>query len=382
MAASAQRLQERYFICRAVDYVGFSGVRHVERAGEVTVTRLSQDLLSVVEDGSERMLSVPSQHIELENSGNYFSQRDLTANRHGIEMSLSELTKNWERISEAWTEIYENDSGCHSEKSLRFDAFRMQHEVGMITVFPNNGILDEGLIDLLSNPPPPRVKPGKVSNAVIEMDQAAAASFLHELFGHSFERSYVGPDTIPMPEKSLSVFREFIFEDDPSIEGLLASEMRDSQGVPAGKKKLAEKGRIHQYLGDCLTSRTFPRTTPGNARISTAKYPTPRMSNFIVRADPLGYSPEADIKLCGSVQAKRTASSIFIRPLSMLINGVRCLGSIQIDPCFIGDTEVFPIGEMKFGNLGYCGRGDHNYLPVGYGNPGLCIKGLTVELQL
>lgn len=217
---------------------------------------------------------------------------------------------------------------------------------------------------------------------------------LHEAIGHGLEGDF--------NRKGSSAFAGRLGErvaspgvtvvDDGTLAGRRGSLNVDDEGTPTQCTTLIEDGILKAYLQDTLNARLMGVRSTGNGRReSFAHLPMPRMTNTYMLN---GQTPPEEIIASvkkglyaanfGGGQVDITSGKfVFSASEAYLIENGKLTTPVK-GATLIGNgpdvlTRVSLIGnDMKLDpGVGTCGK-DGQSVPVGVGQPTLCIEGLTV----
>jgi len=217
---------------------------------------------------------------------------------------------------------------------------------------------------------------------------------LHEAIGHGLEADF--------NRKKTSAFAGLVGQkvaselctvvDDGTIPFRRGSLNMDDEGNPTHQTVLIEKGILHGYLQDRLSSKLMKLPLTGNGRRQSYDHiPIPRMTNtFMMAGDS---APEDIIKSVkkglyavqfGGGQVDITSGKfVFSASEAYLIDGGHITAPVK-GATLIGDgptvlRQVTAVGsDLKLDHgIGICGK-DGQTIPVGVGLPTIKIREITV----
>jgi TldD protein len=218
---------------------------------------------------------------------------------------------------------------------------------------------------------------------------------LHEAIGHGMEADF--------NRKKISTFATMIgrkvaepdvtIVDDGTIPQLLGSLNVDDEGTPAQRTLLVDKGILTSYLHDKISARFYGVKPTGNGRRQSYQhYPVPRMRNTYMLAGPV--TPEDVIKQAGKgiyvedvsngqVKIGEGDFAFYVSQGRMIEDGK--LGAPIKDVNIMGNgpkmlANIVAVGNdlrMYQGGTGMCGKAGQG-VPVGFGQPTVLVKSLTV----
>ncbi|MFO0323479.1 MAG: metalloprotease TldD [Burkholderiales bacterium] len=245
----------------------------------------------------------------------------------------------------------------------------------------------EALINLDARPAP-------AGEMTVVLGAGWPGILLHEAVGHSLEGDF--------NRKGSSVFSNRIGEriaapgvtviDDGTLPFRRGSLNIDDEGNPTQRNVLIEDGILRGYMQDSMNARLMNAPVTGNARReSYAHIPMPRMTNtYMLNGDK---SPEEIIRSVkrglyaanfGGGQVDTTSGKfVFSASEAYMIEDGKISYPV-IGATLIGNGieslkhVTMIVNDMKLdGGYGVCGK-EGQSVPVGVGQPTLCIEGLTV----
>lgn len=245
------------------------------------------------------------------------------------------------------------------------------------------------------------------------LDPEMAGVLFHEALGHKLEgqrqrdphesqvfRDLVGKPILPA---FLSVY------DDPTLKSFKGSPLHgsyefDSEGSPARRVTLVEKGVLRNFLMSRWPVKGFPSTN-GHGRADWRSHPTGRMANLIVSADGAVSLDELQKRLLELVRKKgkphgflligssggenptnrESAQTLEVRPRLVyrvdaadgkrtLVRGVKLVGT----PLVVLNRVVAAGDDETLANGFHCGA-ESGWVPVSQTAPSLLLS--EVELQ-
>ena len=212
-------------------------------------------------------------------------------------------------------------------------------------------------------------------------DHEAAASLFHELVGHGLEKNIIknNQNLITQINPAISA------SDDPSVVNSPSSFQFDDQFCLARKKTLVENGKLLSYIGNLHTDYLNQQNI-GNSRISYDYFPYPRMSNIIVNINNTVTKIDGEIwYINGSKNGYLYKDYIYFFPDSVEFTEANVKRK-YLGLCMVFSrnglfrAEMYGLGEFRYGNTGFCSKGKHKYLPVGYGNTQLVLRGIECQI--
>jgi TldD protein len=218
---------------------------------------------------------------------------------------------------------------------------------------------------------------------------------LHEAIGHGMEADF--------NRKKISTFATMIgrkvaepdvtIVDDGTLPGLLGSLNVDDEGTPAQRTLLVDKGILTSYMHDRISARHYGvKPTGSGRRESYRHYPVPRMRNTYMLAGAA--TPEEVIRRAGKgiyvedvsngqVKIGEGDFAFYVSQGRMIEDGK--LGAPIKDVNIMGNgpkmlaniTAVANDMRMALNGTGACGKAGQG-VPVGFGQPTVLVKSLTV----
>ncbi|MCX5801875.1 MAG: TldD/PmbA family protein [Candidatus Eisenbacteria bacterium] len=213
----------------------------------------------------------------------------------------------------------------------------------------------------------------------------------HEAVGHGLEADSVKRQTSMFAGKVGQVVGsdKVTVVDDATIPNLRGSFNFDSEGTPAQKKVLIDKGVLAGYMNDLITAKYLNVPPTGNGRRETYRnFPLVRMTNTYLAPGALESREIIEATQKG-IYAKDlgggevdTASGDFtfgVREAYLIENGK--IGAPVLGATLIGSgPEIMKRIDMVGNDISYwpgtCGKGQ--YAPVTSGAPTLRISRITV----
>jgi TldD protein len=219
-----------------------------------------------------------------------------------------------------------------------------------------------------------------------------AGTFAHEAIGHALEADLIINKNSTITRIGQHVGSEHVsITDDPTIPREFGSYPFDSEGVPASKTRLVERGRVNSFMHSRETAYKTRQKVTGNARSAgPTEFPLVRMSNtFFEPGDKSLEELLEGVKsgvyvrgFKGGVSDTDTGFFQFAAPHGNLIENGE-LGKPLRDITLLGNIietlkKVDAAGkDLKTGFPGICGKADQS-VPVGGGGPHIRIKEMLV----
>jgi len=247
--------------------------------------------------------------------------------------------------------------------------------------------LRQALVNLQSIPAP-------AGEMTVVLGNGWPGILLHEAIGHGLEGDF--------NRKKTSAFAGLMGEriaaadvtvvDDGTLDHRRGSLTIDDEGTPTRCTTLIEDGRLVGYMQDRMNARLMGMQPTGNGRRQSFSHnPMPRMTNTIMR--PGKYDPQEIITSVkkglyavnfGGGQVDITSGKfVFSASEAYLIEDGK-IGPAVKGATLIGNgpdvlTKVSMVGnDMAMDpGIGTCGK-EGQGVPVGVGQPTLCVSGLTV----
>jgi TldD protein len=218
---------------------------------------------------------------------------------------------------------------------------------------------------------------------------------LHEAIGHGmeadFNRKKISTYCTMLGKKVAEPFVTII--DDGTNPNMTGSINVDDEGTPGKKTILVDKGILTSYLHDRISAKFYGVEPTGNGRRQDYQnYPIPRMRNTYMQPGPA--TPEDIIKAAGKgiyvedvsngqVKIGEGDFAFFVSQGRMIENGklgapIKDVNIMGNGPKMLANT-IMVANDFKFyeGGAGSCGK-DGQSAPVGFGQPTILVKSLTV----
>ena len=218
---------------------------------------------------------------------------------------------------------------------------------------------------------------------------------LHEAIGHGmeadFNRKKISTYCTMLGKKVAEPFVTIV--DNGTNPTLLGSINVDDEGTPGQKTILVDKGILTSYLHDKISAKFYGVKPTGNGRRQDYQnYPIPRMRNTYMEAGSA--TPEDVIKAAGKgiyvedvsngqVKIGEGDFAFFVSQGRMIENGklgapIKDINIMGNGPKILANTTMVA-NDLKLheGGTGYCGK-DNQAVPVGFGQPTLLVKSMTV----
>jgi len=218
---------------------------------------------------------------------------------------------------------------------------------------------------------------------------------LHEAIGHGmeadFNRKNISTFSTMIGKKVAEPFVTIV--DDGTQPNLLGSINVDDEATPGQKTVLVDKGILTSYIHDKISAKFYGVKPTGNGRRQSYQhYPIPRMRNTYMEAGPA--TPEEVIKAAGKgiyvqdvsngqVKIGEGDFAFFVSQGRMIENGklgapIKDVNIMGNGPKMLANTTMVA-GDFQFnqGGTGACGK-DGQAVPVGFGQPTILVKSLTV----
>lgn len=217
--------------------------------------------------------------------------------------------------------------------------------------------------------------------------------FAHEALGHATEADFViSGESILTGKLGEKVGMENVtILDDPTIDGY-GSFKYDSEGTPAKKRTLVDKGVLKEYILNREAAAKLKLAPNGGARALGYQFrPIPRMSNTFIA--PGDYSFEELVEdIDSGIYVKGTrggqvniaiGSFQFSAQEAFLIEKGEITKPL-LDVSLSGLTletlqNIDAVGkDFSLTGIGFCGKGEQNNLPTGTGGPSVRIRNTVV----
>jgi len=234
--------------------------------------------------------------------------------------------------------------------------------------------------------------PGGRFTVVADSDHIGV--FAHEAVGHATEADFViSGESILTGRLGEKVGSEDVtIYDDPTFLGGYGSFKYDSEGTPAEKRTLIEKGILKTYILNKEAAAKLNFKPNGGARAQGYHFrPIPRMSNTYI--GPGDYSFEELIEdIDTGVYVKGTrggqvniaiGSFQFSAQEAFMIEKGKVTKPL-LDVSLSGLTletlsNIDAVGkDFSMTNIGFCGKADQSNLPVGNGGPSVRIQNVVL----
>lgn len=237
--------------------------------------------------------------------------------------------------------------------------------------------------------------PAPAGEVPVVLGPGVTGVLLHEAIGHGmeadFNRKGMSTYATMLGRKVAEPFVTII--DDGTVPGLLGSINVDDEGVPGQRTVLVEKGVLTSYMHDKISSRHYRVKPTGNGRRQSYQhYIQPRMRNTYMLAGPS--TPEELIRRAGNgiyvqdvangeVKIGEGDFAFYVSQGRMIVDGK--LGAPIKDINIMGNgpkmlaNVVGVAADFAFARhgTGACGKGGQG-VPVGFGQPTILVKSLTV----
>lgn len=218
--------------------------------------------------------------------------------------------------------------------------------------------------------------------------------FAHEAVGHATEAdSVISGESILTGRLGEKVGSENVtIYDDPTFPGGYGSFKYDSEGTPAEKRTLIEKGILKSYILNREAAAKLSLKPNGGARAQGYHFsPIPRMSNTYI--GPGDYSFEeliedidAGIYVKGTRggQVNTTIGSFQFSAQEAFMIEKGEVTKPLLDVSLSGLTletlrNIDAVGkDFSMTSIGYCGKADQSNLPVGNGGPSVRIQNVVL----
>jgi TldD protein len=242
-------------------------------------------------------------------------------------------------------------------------------------------------IDLLSAP---RVKGGRYT---VICNQRLAGTFAHEAFGHLSEADFVYAN--PQAQEMMVLGRRFgqdflTIVDDGSLPGLRGSHKYDDEGTPTRRNELIKDGVLVGRLHSRETAAKMGERPTGNARATGYRYPPiVRMTNTFIEQGKTSFEDmirdvDLGIYACDAFGGQTalenfsfsSAHATMIRDgqIAEVVRDVILAGNL-----FTTLESIDAVGDdLQFEELGGCGKGQGEGLPVSTGSPHIRIRYVVI----
>lgn len=218
---------------------------------------------------------------------------------------------------------------------------------------------------------------------------------LHEAIGHGMEADFNRKKTSTyctmIGKKVAEPYVTII--DDGTLPNLMGSINIDDEGTPGQKTILVDRGILTSYMHDKISARHYNVQPTGNGRRESYQhFAIPRMRNTYMLEGPA--TPEDVIKSVksgiyvedvsnGEVKIGEGDFAFYVSQGKMIENGqltkpIKDINIIGNGPKMLTNiTMVANDFELYQGGAGACGK-DGQGVPVGFGQPTVLVKSLTV----
>ncbi len=240
-------------------------------------------------------------------------------------------------------------------------------------------------------PPSPPDGIPRAGRTTVLLAPAAAAVFVHELFGHSLEADVLLRGASPWAGRSGQriVPLALDLDDDPTESSLPGSFSADDEGVAAAPRPLLRGGVLVGALADRASAAALG-VAPGNARRAGVHAPPrPRLSNLMARAEGSGEPPRAEARLevasisSGTIAPQSGELMLAVRSAWALRRGERARALAPFT--LVGELGRVCSGLLAAGGRpeptaapGWCGK-NGDVVPTGALTPWLLVTGLEVR---
>jgi TldD protein len=242
-------------------------------------------------------------------------------------------------------------------------------------------------IDLLSAP---RVKGGRYT---VICNQRLAGTFAHEAFGHLSEAEFVYPN--PQAQEMMVLGRRFgqdflTIVDDGSLPGLRGSHKYDDEGTPTRRNELIKDGVLVGRLHSRETAAKMGERPTGNARATGYRYPPiVRMTNTFIEQGKTSFEDmirdvDLGIYACDAFGGQTALENFSFSSAHayMICDGQ--IAEVVRDVILAGNLfttleSIDAVGDdLQFEELGGCGKGQGEGLPVSTGSPHIRIRDVVI----
>ncbi len=229
----------------------------------------------------------------------------------------------------------------------------------------------------------------------VVLDPQLTGVFIHEALGHAVEADHVlnGESILEGRIGEMIASEHVTVYDDPTIEGSFGFYHYDSEGTPANRTTLIEKGVLEGYLHSRETSSALGMQNTGNARAQGFDcQPVVRMSNTFMGGgshtlEELFEGVKHGVYLRGSKGGEvDTARGVFqfSAEEGFLIEGGRLSTPLR-DVALSGETlqilnAVDAVGGGFDMHIGFCGK-EGQSVPVGDGGSPIRTKASVGGMQ-
>jgi len=239
-------------------------------------------------------------------------------------------------------------------------------------------------------------KPAPSGRFPVIFDHSVTGLFVHEAFGHNSEADLVwGGESIISDKMGKKIASELVtIVDDCSMEGAWGSYAYDSEGVPARRRVLVDRGVVKSFLHNLETAALFGVEPNGAGRSDGAgSRPIVRMSNTFIEAgeskvENMIKEIDRGILLKGALSGYvstetgqftcRTAEGWLIKngELTDMLRDVAVNGMVLEA---LEDIDAVS-DSFRLSMPGICGKAGQG-VPVDNGGPHIRVKQLTVGGQ-
>lgn len=218
--------------------------------------------------------------------------------------------------------------------------------------------------------------------------------FAHEALGHAAEADFVMTgESILAGKLGEKIGSDLLtVYDDPSFPGGFGSFKYDSEGTPAKKRVIVEKGILREYILNREAAAKLRLPANGGARAQSYSYrPIPRMSNTYISAGDFSFE-ELIEDIDSGIYVKGTrGGQVNIAIGSFQFSAQEAFmiekGEITkplLDVSLSGLTletmqNIDAVGkDFSLAGIGFCGKSEQSNLPVGNGGPSVRVRNLVV----
>jgi TldD protein len=218
--------------------------------------------------------------------------------------------------------------------------------------------------------------------------------FAHEAVGHATEAdSVISGESILTGKlgKEVGSGKVTIY-DDPTLTDAYGSLKYDSEGTPAQKRLLIDRGILRSYILNREAAAKLNLEPNGGARAQGYSFrPIPRMSNTYVAAGDYSFEEiieDIDVGVYvrgtrgGEVDTTVGSFQFSAQEAFMIEKGK--VSKPLLDVSLSGLTletlkNIDAVGkDFSVTGIGYCGKGDQLNLPVGNGGPSVRIRNVVL----
>ncbi len=226
----------------------------------------------------------------------------------------------------------------------------------------------------------------------VVMENGWGGVLVHEAVGHPLEADNIareiGAFTGKLGQKVAADC--FTMVDDGTIPDMRGTINFDDEGTQAQRNVLIEKGVLHGYMTDILSSKQLDMPRTGNGRRESFRHiPIPRMTNTFIekgsdKPDDILASTKKGLYVQslsgGSVNPVTGVFNFTCREAYIIENGKKTTpvkGATLIGSCMEIISNIDAVGDdLDFG-VGICGKGGQS-AEVSVGQPTVRIRGINV----